>query len=216
MIDQLAKYKTKEFNTKYIILFFLIAFGWTWFWWFLFISGVLKMPAGVGTPDIDLGTAGPILLIIIFFPFGTTIGGFVVTALSSGRTGVKDLWKQFWNRNLKFKWLLVLILFYPILYLFTRYCSQLFFGLKQPPLDYLSTPWLIIPPFIASILNDGLSEEFGWRGYALRHFQSKWSALTSALILGFSACGQFPHPSPRSSVTHTVMLIQCLCLSCVN
>jgi len=193
MIEQLAKYKAKEFDTKNIFLFFLIAFGWTWFWWFLFILGVFKMPAGVGTPDIDLGTAGPILLIVILSPFGPTIGGFVVTALSTGRTGVRNLWKQFWNRNLKIKWLLIIVFFYPLLYLFSRYCSQLFFGLQQPPMQLLSTPWLIIPPFIASILNGGLSEEFGWRGYALRHFQSKWNALTSALILGFfEGCWHIP------------------------
>ena len=114
-MDQLAKSKMKEFNAKSIFLFFLIAFGWTWFWWF------------------------------------------------------------------------------PILYLFTRYGSQLFFGLQQPPLIYVSTPWLIIPPFIASILNGGLSEEFGWRGYALPHFQTKWSASTSALILGFiEGCWHIP------------------------
>ena len=79
------------------------------------------------------------------------------------------------------------------MWLLTRYGSQLFFGKQQPAMQLLSTPWLIIPPFIASILNGGLSEEFGWRGYALRHFQSKWNALTSALILGFiEGCWHIP------------------------
>jgi membrane protease YdiL (CAAX protease family) len=30
----------------------------------------------------------------------------------------------------------------------------------------------------------GLSEEFGWRGYALPELQAKWNALVSSLILG--------------------------------
>ncbi|MCA9940431.1 MAG: hypothetical protein KC418_17455 [Anaerolineales bacterium] len=92
-MDQLAKSKMKEFNAKSIFLFFLIAFGWTWFWWF------------------------------------------------------------------------------PILYLFTRYGSQLFFGLQQPPLIYVSTPWLIIPPFIASILNGGLSKSSVGGGTLCRIFR---------------------------------------------
>ena len=52
---------------------------------------------------------------------------------------------------------------------------------------------MILPPFIASILNGGLSEEFGWRGYALPRFQAKWNALTAAPILGLiEGCWHIP------------------------
>lgn len=115
MIDQPAGYKTERFELKNLTLFFFIAFGWTWFWWYLFIANILQMPAGVGTPDIDIKTAGPILLIVILSPFGPTIAGFTVTALTECKTGVKALWKRFWNRKLSFKWLLVILLFYPTL-----------------------------------------------------------------------------------------------------
>ena len=55
------------------------------------------------------------------------------------------------------------------------------------------SPWLLLPPFIASILNGGLSEEFGWRGYALPRFQAKWNALTAALVLGLiEGCWHIP------------------------
>ena len=64
-MGQSEGYKAEHFDLKNLALFFCIAFGWTWFWWYLFISNVLKMPAGIGTPDVDLRTAGPILLIVI-------------------------------------------------------------------------------------------------------------------------------------------------------
>lgn len=193
MNDRSPGYRADEFDAKNLLLFFLIAFGWTWFWWFLFIFGVLEMPAGVGTPDIDLGTAGPILLILILSPFGPTIGGFLVTARAKGRAGVRDLWRRFWSRNLTFRWLVVVLLFYPVLRLIARYGAELLGGIPQAPFSSLSQPWLILPPFIASILNGGLSEEFGWRGYALRQFQSKWNALTAALALGvIEGCWHIP------------------------
>jgi len=50
MNTQLTGYRTEKLELKNLLLFFLIAFGWSWAWWFLFIFDVLKMPAGVGTP----------------------------------------------------------------------------------------------------------------------------------------------------------------------
>ena len=35
-----------------------------------------------------------------------------------------------------------------------------------------------------SAFYNGLSEEFGWRGYVLPRFQARWNALFSSLILG--------------------------------
>ena len=190
---QLPGYKAKELDTKNLILFFLIAFGWTWFWWFLFIFDVLKMPSGIGTRDFDLGSAGALLLILILSPFGPTIGAFFLTARTEGKTGVRNLWKRFWNRKLSFKWLLVILFFYAVFRLITRYSAEFLAGIPQAPFELLSQPWLILPPFIASILTGGLSEEFGWRGYALPRLQSRWNALTAAVILGFiEGCWHIP------------------------
>jgi len=192
-MSQTSRYKTETWQPRNLIWFFLIAFGWTWFWWALFIFGILKMPAGIGTPDVDLASAGPILLIVILSPFGPTIAGFVLTALTEGKAGAKHLWKRFWNRNLSWKWLLVTLIFFPAKNLILRFSSQVFAGVSQPPFGFLDQPWMILPPFIASILNGGLSEEFGWRGYALPRFQAKWNALTAALILGLiEGCWHIP------------------------
>lgn len=190
---QLLRSKTDAWQPRNLIGFFLIAFGWTWFWWALFILDILKMPAGIGTPDVKLGAAGPILLIVILSPFGPTIAGFVLTALTEGKAGVKHLWKRFWNRNLSWKWLLVILLFFPVKNLILRFSAQFFTGVSQAPFEILDQPWLLLPPFIASILNGGLSEEFGWRGYALPRFQARWNALTAALVLGLiEGCWHIP------------------------
>lgn len=192
-MSQLQRHKKDNWQPRNLIWFTLIAFGWTWFWWALFIFDILRMPTGTGTPDVDLGAAGPILLIVILSPFGPSIAGFVLTALTEGKAGVKSLWRRFWNRNISWKWLLVVLLFFPLKNLILRFSAQFLAGVSQPPYGLLEQPWLILAPFIASILNGGLSEEFGWRGYALPRLQARWNALTAALVLGLiEGCWHIP------------------------
>jgi hypothetical protein len=38
-----------------------------------------------------------------------------MTAITEGKSGVKALWRGFWNRNLSLKWLLVTLLSYEVL-----------------------------------------------------------------------------------------------------
>jgi membrane protease YdiL (CAAX protease family) len=63
--------------------------------------------------------------------------------------------------------------------------GQVLNGEKYPLLVYPDQFWIFIPPFlIATFVNGGMSEEFGWRGYALPRLQAKFNALTSSIILG--------------------------------
>lgn len=185
MDSQTVGYKAKAFEARNLAIFFLIAFGWSWLWWGLFIAGILKMPAGIGTAEVDLGSAGPLILIIVLTPFGPTIGGFVVTALTEGKAGVKALWRRFWNRNLNMKWLITILLFFPAFQLVANFVARMLDAQAYPYLTYPGQPWLFIPPFIANtLINGGMSEEFGWRGYALPRLQVRWNALISSVILG--------------------------------
>lgn len=178
---------SKSLEVKNLILFFLIAFGWTWFWWWvLFLSGWVSVPSGVGTQNIQPDTTSPfILLLVALSPFGPTIGGFILTAINEGKTGVKRLWKKFWNLRIKWIWLLVIIFFWPFLRLMTNLVGQLVSGQTVPLLVNPNQFWIFIPSLIVStFINGGMSEEFGWRGYALPRLQVKFNALTAAIILG--------------------------------
>ena len=185
MDTQPVGYKAKTFETRNLAFFLLIAFGWSWIWWALFIFGILKMPAGIGTPEVDFGSAGPLMLVIALTPYGPTIAGFVMAAMTEGKLGVKALWGRFWNRNISFKWLLVILLFSPVLRLIANLVSRTLDGQTYPFLTYPNQPWMFIPPFIANtLINGGMSEEFGWRGYVLPRFQARWNALISSIVLG--------------------------------
>jgi len=104
--------------------------------------------------------------------------------MTEGKPGVRTLWKRFWNRNLSSKWLLVILLFFPVMLLLANLVSRTLDGQVYPFLTWPNQPWMFIGAFISSLLHGGLSEEFGWRGYVLPRFQAKWNALVSSLVLG--------------------------------
>jgi hypothetical protein len=48
MTSQTVGYKAKALEPRNLIFFFLIAFRWSWFlWWLLFLSGILTMPGDI-------------------------------------------------------------------------------------------------------------------------------------------------------------------------
>jgi len=188
MNEQLPGYKAQAFEGRNLVFFFLIAFGWTWIWWWvLFLSGWIKVPAGISSPEVELGggDGALILFLVALSPFGPTIGGFVLTGLNEGRAGMKSLWKRFWNLKINWKWLLVIVLWWPFLRLVTNLVGQLVTGQTYPLLTNPNHFWIFIPSLIIStFINGGMSEEFGWRGYALPRLQVKFNALTAGIVLG--------------------------------
>jgi membrane protease YdiL (CAAX protease family) len=178
-----TSYREKTLDGRSLIVFFLIAFAWSWFWWFLFIADVLHIPAGIGTSGTGPSGLSPVFMIVLIMPFGPTIAAVLMTARTRGRQGVRALWKRFWNLNLSWKWLLVALLIWPGLRLITNFVGRAA-GYDLPLWVYPDQPWILVFPFLAGILHGGLSEEFGWRGYALPRLQARWNALTSSLILG--------------------------------
>jgi membrane protease YdiL (CAAX protease family) len=176
-------WKRESLELRNLILFFIIAFGWSWIIWFSLIRGSISLPEGIGTPNVNLVELVKVLPILILSPFGPTISAFFMTFLTEGKTGIKQFWSRFWNRDLSKEWLIILILLQPTYFLVLRILSQTF-GISQPTPVWISNPLIIIPPVLTSILNGGLSEEFGWRGYALPRLQARFSAFSASLILG--------------------------------
>jgi membrane protease YdiL (CAAX protease family) len=179
MNTQTVGYKAKAFESRNLVFFFLIAFGLIWFLDALLILGILKFPVGIGE---NFGTASGILLLVL--GSSSTIAAFMMTVITEGKPGVRALWRRFWNRNLSIKWLLVILLILPALRLIANFVSRRMNNQVYPFLDLPNPPWMIILTFITAFIFNGMTEEFGWRGYALPRFQARWNALTSSLILG--------------------------------
>ena len=171
-----------ESENRNLILFFLITFSWSWLFWLLpFLS-----PTGILTNNVALN----VLLAVLFYigVFGPFVGAFSLTYLNEKMGGVKKLWKKFWNIKIEVKWLLIIILLFPILYI-VPFFIVVISGIYIPSDNYFSQPWFFI---ISLLLNFAIiffiggpfGEEFGWRGYVLPRFQARWNAFVSSIVLG--------------------------------
>ena len=158
-------------------LFFLVAFGWSWLFWVpvALIANGLSVPAG-----IENFLNGP------FNPaaWGPLIAAFLTTSLEDGKEGVKKLAKRGLAFRFGIAWYLVIFLLFPLL-IGGALLLAVLSGEPAPELPVLANPITIPFAFVYIFFLGGpLQEEFGWRGYALEHFQEKWNALVSGIAVG--------------------------------
>lgn len=172
-------YKAKAFEARHLVFFFLLAFGISW------STAILIAVLG-----LDMSTTGsrPIqplnVLIGVMGSISPSLAAFIVTGFTEGRISVKALWKRFWNRNISFKWLVVILFLYDVCRLIANLIAHVVDGQTYQILDSSTPWWMSILALVAAFIYSGLAEEFGWRGYALPRFQARLSALTSSIVLG--------------------------------
>jgi membrane protease YdiL (CAAX protease family) len=169
--------KTQDKSFNEILLFFLITIGSS----FLVFWGPLAIYQ-IPTINFVEGPVGPIWAILLFI-----IGGFVpsftaifLTGIKEGKTGLNKLWKKATFFRLPLKWYVAVL---GIVLLGTVFQIIVILMLEKP-FDFKQF-YLQSGSFLPLIILGPLSEEIGWRGYALPRLQKKWNALASSVILGF-------------------------------
>ena len=164
----------KPVKEAYIFLGLTLALSWFVFWGPL---ALFKIP----TISFVSNIKGPIWAIALFM-----FGGFVPSLLAlfltwkkEGKSGLRILGKRILQFNLGWRWygltFLVIIIGTVGQIVLNNLLGHSFNG--QLFITQLGSflPLLIIGP---------LSEELGWRGYALERLQTRWNALASSLIIG--------------------------------
>ncbi len=184
-----------------LLVYFILAFAITWA---CQIGGLLLAPPGMRLGNevnflhwqaLFAGQLdGPSFLALLIFSLGLgpLLSALIVTALTSGRAGLSELWGRILKWDVKPVWYLV-ILIVPLvqagLALLLTYFLTSGLGEYAPTL----TPAQLPAFFIFMLLFTGLAEEPGWRGFALPRLQSRFNAERSSLILGLLwAAWHFP------------------------
>ncbi len=133
----------------------------------------------------------------LFFPmmtlgvFSPTISAIIVSGLIGGWTEIKKLFKGYLRWKVNYKWYLAgfFLMIGPLI--FTLF-YHLFGGESDGPVSGF-TVLSFFGLLLLNLLMGPLSEEGGWRGFALPKLESRFKALDSSLILGIIwACWHIP------------------------
>ena len=163
-------------DIKEVIVYFTMVIGLSYFVFWGPIA-LLKVP----TVNLVDGEMGPIWAIILFIigGFVPSIVGILLTARYEGIIGVKALFKQ----SIKFK--IGCKAFVTIIIVAIYFALSLIFisSLTNGKFNY-NQFWIQLPTIIPLILLGPISEEYGWRGFAIKRLLKSVNANLTSLIIG--------------------------------
>lgn len=154
--------------------------------------------------------AGARLAAQLLAHYGPAAAAVIVALASGGPAGLRDLLRPLGEWRVGLRWYLFILL-YPLATNLIAVNVNVWLG-GAPPIYFDAaslglgpglhvSPLLILPVvFLAILLQAGLAEEIGWRGFALPRLQARYSALASALILGALWAPWHYHPAQWAAV----------------
>jgi uncharacterized protein len=164
-----------------LVAFFVLAYAASWLAWLPYVLsadglGVLgfRFPELMGNTQLTGILPGAYV-----GPLGSAL---VVTAISGGREGLRQWRQRLFRMRVRWYWYLIVLSGVPIL---------LVGGTLALPgaVSDLRTPSVLVvaaylPMLLVQVLTTGLSEEPGWRDFALPLIQRRHGAALGTLILG--------------------------------
>jgi membrane protease YdiL (CAAX protease family) len=167
-------YKPRFFMKHSIIFFFILSYA------FMIVGVLLK-----------LFTPIPQIIYWIITAWSPTISALILSGIIGGIKGIGNLLKGFLKWKISFKWYLAAFILMIGPLIFTGIYILLGGSTPGPPVEL--TISLVLFNLLFTLLSGPLSEEAGWRGFALPRLESRYSALVASLILGVVwACWHLP------------------------
>ncbi len=161
-----------------LVSYFILAFAGAW----VFIAPILLSQRAWGVLTL------PEPLLLILFLLSTFMGpmpaAFIVTGITEGKAGVKQLLRRMGQWRVGIGWYLLVIIGYPVVFL-----GGLVLALGPDPLTTMIQNWPLLftaylPLIPFGMVYPGLGEEPGWRGFALPRLQGMYGPLVASLVLG--------------------------------
>ncbi len=167
-------YDSDRAKTRNLIAFFVLAYALSW-------------SIGIPLALNNQGIIEPILPLWAhyFYAYGPMLSALIVTWISEGRPGLRDIVSRMVMWNVRPIWWIVALS--PLVLGFATALILNLAGVSEISLSALGEvqflPPLGIGALLLWILTFGIGEETGWRGYALPRLQDGRSALLATIIL---------------------------------
>jgi len=152
--------------------FVLLTFSFTWtFWWLAALEARGLIPQ-LPVPALFIGAFGPM------------VAAVAITAQESGRAGLRSLLGRVMRWRVAPIWYGVALLGPIALQLLAMALHVVLGGQPPDPLAMAAALPGVLLVTAYMLVQVGIGEEVGWRGYALPRLQSGHGALVSSIILG--------------------------------
>jgi hypothetical protein len=160
-----------NFLRKHIVIFYfgltyLISWG-IWFW-----VNAIHQPL-----------AGWIGLIAVVGAFGPSIAGIVCAGVLDGRSGVRKFFQRIIQVRVKWS-IYAMVALVPMFLVLLPLVLNSWLGGQRPQWVGLGQIPALIGTLISMLLIGGLTEEPGWRGFALPVLRARHGPLVASLLLG--------------------------------
>jgi membrane protease YdiL (CAAX protease family) len=153
-----------------VISFYVLAFVISWLGWVPQAAYSLSLFPIQNPLFSILGAGGP------------AFAALIVTLVSAGKGGVRELFAPLFRWRVSVVWYGIALFLQPLI-LLAAIGLDMFLGKPMPDFGLVSSWFIVLPMFLTYLLTN-LWEEVGWRGFALPRLQARQSSLVSSLIIG--------------------------------
>ena len=145
-------------------------------------TALVFVPRALTEPGLLPGGATPHGVLVNVL--GSAVPAFIVTALVSGKAGVRDLARRSLRWRVPLRWYLISLLAPLLIFLIA---VTILYGFA--PLRALGQNWLLLftaflPALAIMILLNNVAEEIGWTGFVFARLQDRHGPLRAALLAG--------------------------------
>lgn len=146
------------------------------------VMAVFQIPGASAAAGSGGSQAGGLILLLLG-GFSPTIASLILTTCFDGKPGLQRLWTSLKKSGIGLKWYAVIILL-PLLVIAIRVIFYISQGGAFIPSHLLQNPASLIGFTLPILIVGPISEELGWRGYALERALSCYGIIKGNLLLG--------------------------------
>jgi len=174
MPDETIHNPPSSLNARFPWRFIAVAFGVSWGCW---LAAALTR--------VDMFENLEVGLIVVIGGFGPAVAGIWMVYRTRNPAVIAEYWKRVFDfRRIGSQWYFVILALYPASILLTFLLLGEFPDIG-PLLQIIGNPGWLLTTIVFVFVFGPVSEELGWRDFALDWLQARYSALWSSLILGF-------------------------------